>query len=784
MEIDPRKSYRTKVFLGVALVVIVGAVVAAWTVAGVSDTVRAERTASVAAEADVQDNTLQTVVSNRRMDAEQLAEATVRLREANSLGSGRTEIKKLYEDRTAGEGIAAIHLIDPDENEIVATSNADLSGQSADLVGYDVPPTLGSGDTILTAQSAGAGSWVAYSRLPSGSVVVAVTPLSYVDDRLSSVLDETTTRIVAVDGTVVYDSRNKSATGTQHTPGTGVDSPAVRAGLLGNKGAQMVPAANSTTGTDLIVGHDSIDGTTWAIVTYAEPGALFRVVDGLRTDLFVLLGAITVLLAGFVLTVERPALRDLQSLRTDVESLRDGELDASVETDRDDEIGDLARGLDTMRVDLRDQMAEAERATAEAETAREEAEALSEELVTKAEAYRESMNQLADGDFTVRVDPESSHDGIREVGETLNTVVADLEVTIAGVQSFTEEVAGSMEQLAASADEIEAATDEIARTVQEISAGTDEQRDRLETVSQEMNNLSATVQEVASTASAVADSADRAGDYRQEGRAAAEDAAAALDEVQTETEEAVEAVEALVDQIGEIQRFADVIADVADQTDMLALNANVEAARTDTDGDGFAVVADEIKQLAEEAGDRADDIDSLVGDIERQTSETASQIRTTSDRIADSNDTVERAIDALYDIDEVVAEVNDGIDDIDRATDDQASSTEEVAATVDEVTEIAGENAADAGEVSAAVEQQTATVSEVARTAGDVADRAAALADTVAQFEVDPDDDAAVADGVAVADDAAATADVAVADDAAAADDAESTGQPTPDGGE
>jgi methyl-accepting chemotaxis protein len=374
-------------------VVIVGAAVAAWTVAGVSDTVRTERTQSVASETTVQTQTVGSLVSSLQTNTEQLAETTTRIQEASSIGSGLGETEQLYRDRVGDEVMAAVHLADGASGEILVSSNPEAAGATVADRGYDVPTDLGAGETTLTAQTDGSGSWVVYSRLPS---------------RLGSVLDETTTRIVAADGTVVYDSRNESVVGTRHTTETA--SPAVRAGLQDVAGTQTVSAANSTTGTELIVGHDGVDGTEWAVVSYAEPGALFQVVDGLRTDLFVLLGAITALLVGFVLTVERPALRELQSLRSDVETLREGELDTAVETDRADEIGDLGRGLETMRVDLRDQVAEAERATAEAETAREEAEALSEELVTKAEAYRESMNKLADGEEQPRRYPRGRRD--------------------------------------------------------------------------------------------------------------------------------------------------------------------------------------------------------------------------------------------------------------------------------------------------------------------------------------------------------------------------------------
>ena len=754
MNLDPRESYQAKVLLGFTLVVVVVVALSGVLVTTLQDSVRADAREVTVGEADAIDDVVEATVSGLRRSAVTTERETVQVRGDDGFSKAeRATLNRRYSQQTEFEEIEEVHFVAGDSGEVIASSTDSAVGASAAMLGFEVPFYLSPGETALRlnpGSETDEPSWVVYVGTTGGNVLVQSTPYSFIAGEIEGIQSETTVRLVDETGVVVYDSRGVDNVGEQHTNGSGVSSPAVANSQAGESGSLMVAAENSPTGEKLLIGYDDAIGSTrWATVSYAEPSALFATVQTVQRNVLLLLGGVVFALLGLLVVVERPAVREVSSLTDAVKRLSDGELDTAVETDRSDEFGDLGRGVDSMRRQLRDRIEEAERATAEAETAREEAETLSTHLETKAEEYRAGIQRLADGDFTARVDPESRHDGMQDIGETLNEVIAELEATVAEVQTFADDVSASMTTLSNSATEIESATAEVSETVQEISGGTDEQRDRVQSVVAEMNDVSATVEEIASTSGDVADSARRAAETSREGREAAQEASDALDEIETETAAAVEEVERLVDQVAEIQTFADVIGDVADQTDMLALNANVEAARSDGNSDGFAVVADEIKQLAEEAGDRAEDIDRLVTEVSEQTDATASRMESANDRIRESNETVQTAIDALTEIASAVEDTNNGVQDIDHATDDQAATTEEVTAAVEEVGDIAQRNASEASDAAAAAEQQTATVAEVARTAERVADQARQLEQTTAQFTVDPDATAADDDGEA-----------------------------------
>jgi methyl-accepting chemotaxis protein len=388
--------------------------------------------------------------------------------------------------------------------------------------------------------------------------------------------------------------------------------------------------------------------------------------------------------------------------------------------------------------DLEAKRVEIERMKEEAEAKKAEIEALNDHLETKAGAYSETMQRAADGDLTVRVDPDSQSEAMTEIGEAFNGMVAETESAMEEIQAFAGDVAEECEAAAAGTDEATDASEQVSQSVQEIAGGAAEQREMLETVSGEMTNLSATVEEVAASAEAVAKNSRETAEIADSGESTARGAIEDTREVQDAIDSTVESVESLNDRMAEIDEIVQLISDIAEQTNMLALNANIEAARAGSGngGDGFAVVADEVKSLAERTQESATEIGELIEEVQAQTEATVAETRDAEASMAESVDAVQDVLDAFTRVVGNAAETDSGIREISDTTDDQAASAEEVVSMVEEVADISRTTADETEDASAAAQQQAASMSQVSGNVESLSDRAERLQDLLEAFEV------------------------------------------------
>jgi methyl-accepting chemotaxis protein len=429
--------------------------------------------------------------------------------------------------------------------------------------------------------------------------------------------------------------------------------------------------------------------------------------------------------------------RALREINTRIKRVDDGQFDVSFDADRVDEIGETYDAIEETATSLGEtiERAESERETAEAE--RERARELHTHIEEQATAFGETMRAAADGDLTQRLPVDAENEAMTEIATAFNRMMDDIEAAVDDIRGFTREVAAATEDAATGTAEIEEASAEVSTSIRGIADDADDQREMLEEVSGEMNDLSATVEEVASSAETVAETATETADAAETGEATAREAIGEAHEVQSVIDNTVENVEALDEQMAEIGEIVGLIGDIAEQTNMLALNANIEAARAGSDGggDGFAVVAEEVKGLAAETGDSAEEIERLIGDVQDQTTTTVEEVRAAREHVAESVDAVEAAVEMFERVSENSRRTDSGIREISDATDDQAASAEETVAMVEEVAEISRATADEAGAVSAAAEQQASSVAAVGDTVESLATVADRLEGVLAEFE-------------------------------------------------
>ena len=288
-----------------------------------------------------------------------------------------------------------------------------------------------------------------------------------------------------------------------------------------------------------------------------------------------------------------------------------------------------------------------------------------------------------EGDLTKRV-PVHGADEIASLGGYFNMFIEKLQKMIGKVAHVTDKVASASVELSA--------------TAEEISKGTD-------TLTSRASQTAAAVEEMNATVSQVAQNSGKAATLAQETVKTAKDGGSVVSDTISGMQQLSDAVSSSAtiiaelgkssDQIGEIVR---VIEDIADQTNLLALNAAIEAARAGEQGRGFAVVADEVRKLAERTTKATKEIGDMIRQIQQDTRGAVESMQQGTVKVTSGVDLVNKTGEALARIVEMVSESADMIRQIAVASEEQSVATQQIANDIENVAKVTKESASGANE--------------------------------------------------------------------------------------
>ena len=346
------------------------------------------------------------------------------------------------------------------------------------------------------------------------------------------------------------------------------------------------------------------------------------------------------------------------------------------------------------------------------------------------------MSELANGNLQHELLPITNQDEIGQLMLSANEMNEKLRQTISSIHTVSETVAASSEELAQSSNEVQTGTEQITVTMQELASGTETQASTAGDLAETMASFQHSIHETTQEGIELKEHSDHVQNLTTTGKdlmVQSTQQMAAINEIVLDS---VKKVEGLNVQSAEISKLVSVIDDISNQTNLLALNAAIEAARAGEHGKGFAVVADEVRKLAEQVQFSVTDISTIVNRIQGETGNVTTALQSGYEEVKRGTAQLDQTNETFEQISVAVEDMILNINTISGNLNKVAHSSKSINAAIDEMASISQESAAGVEQTTATVEETAATMEEISKSANQLAGMAEELNSQLQQFKI------------------------------------------------
>lgn len=346
-----------------------------------------------------------------------------------------------------------------------------------------------------------------------------------------------------------------------------------------------------------------------------------------------------------------------------------------------------------------------------------------------------ASERISEGDLTYQITLKQ-RDEIGALAQSFNRMSEELRRIILEVRQKSEMVSVSSEELTASTEQTKQASNHIAYAMQEVAAGSESQVLNINMSSEVINEMTLSMQQIDKNTGEMSKTAIQATENSLEGGQIIEKAVGQMNNISSTVNQLSEVVQELGEGSQRIGEIIEVITRIADQTNLLALNAAIEAARAGEQGRGFAVVADEVRKLAEQSAGSSQQISLIIRMIQEKTSQAVNSMKEVTNEVYQGISIVHSAGDSFEEIKHSINEVSNQIEHVTSVIHQMSTGSKQVLQSIDVIYKAVEETSAETQNVSSAVEEQLASMEEIAASASSLSDMAEELQKLMGRFKV------------------------------------------------